>query len=51
MLLEVLRDSGKAHLEGLGQLGHRCFAQGEPREDRPARGIGESREGGAEAIT
>jgi hypothetical protein len=28
--LEVLRDSGQAHREGPGQLGHRCFAQGEP---------------------
>ena len=48
--LEVLRDSGQAHLEGLGQLGHRRFAQGEPREDRAPRRIGESRERGAEAI-
>src|SRR5438874_330924 len=48
--LEVLGDGGEAHLEGLGQLGHRGLAQRQPREDGPTRGIGEGCEGGTEAV-
>jgi hypothetical protein len=48
--LEVLRDGGLAHREGLGQLRHRRIAGGKPREDGPPRGVGERRERGVEPI-
>src|SRR6266508_924462 len=48
--LEMLGDGGKAHLKRLCELGHRGFAQREPRQDGAARRIGEGRESGAEAI-
>src|ERR1700689_2276046 len=41
---EVLRDGGHAHLERLGQLGHRRLARTEAGEDRAAGGIGQRRE-------
>jgi hypothetical protein len=47
---EVLGNGGEAHPEGPGQLGDRRFARGESRENGASRGIGERREGGAEAI-
>src|SRR5207245_8454315 len=46
--LEMLRDAGKAHVEGLGELGHRGLAQSEPCQDGAPRRIGEGREGGVE---
>jgi hypothetical protein len=48
--LEVLRDGGKAHPEGLRQLGDRSLPRRESGEDRAPRRVGESREGGGEAI-
>src|SRR5437667_3013290 len=48
--LEVLGHGRKADLEGLGQFQNRGFTRGQTREDRAARGVGESGEGGAEAI-
>src|SRR5438552_8315725 len=43
--LEVLGNGGLAHLERLGQLGHRGVALGKTRENRSSCGIGERREG------
>src|SRR4029077_18431520 len=34
--LEMLGDSGRPHVEGLGELGHRVFAGRKPRQDGPA---------------
>ena len=48
--LEVLGDRLEADRERLGQLVDRGLALREPREDRAARGIGESREGVAELV-
>src|SRR5205085_10705823 len=48
--LEVARDGRLRHREPRGELHHRSLAAGEAREDRPARRIGESGEGGVEAI-
>ncbi len=48
--LEMLGDGREAHVEGFRQLGHRGFARREPRQDGPARGVGEGCEGGAETI-
>src|SRR2546426_2328310 len=48
--LEVLGDGGKAHLEGLGQVRDRRLAPGETSQDRAPGGIGEGREGRAEAL-
>src|SRR5262252_6764860 len=42
--LEVLGDSGKAHVERLGKLRHRRFTQGEPCQDGPPGGIRQSGE-------
>ena len=47
---EMLRDAGKAHLEGRGQFRHRRLAQRQPRQNSAPRGIGEGRKGRAEAI-
>src|SRR5712691_9434646 len=48
--LQMLGDRGKSHREGLGQLGDGCLARGEPGENRPPRGIGESREGAVQVV-
>src|SRR5262245_21976292 len=48
--LEMLGDGGKAHVEGFGEFRHRGFAGRKPRQNGPARRIGQGREGGAEAI-
>mgnify|MGYP002084608811 CR=1 FL=1 len=40
----------QAHRERLGELRHGYFTEREPRQDGAARGIGKSREGGAEAV-
>jgi len=48
--LEMLGDRGKAHFEGLGQLGDGSLARNEARQDRAPRRISEGREGNAEAI-
>src|SRR5437899_12883233 len=48
--LQVLGHRGKADIEGLGQVGHRCLARGEARQDRAARGIGQGSKGAAEAV-
>src|SRR5436190_21131700 len=48
--LEVLGDGGQAHLKGRGQLRDRGLTCGEAGKDRAPGGIGEGREGGAEAI-
>src|SRR5262249_31491459 len=48
--LKVARDGRLGHRERRGELHHRSLAAGEAREDRPARRIGESGEGGVEAI-
>jgi hypothetical protein len=47
---QVLGDSGHAHVEGFGQFGDRAFAGQEPREDGPARRVGESGERHAEVV-
>src|SRR5438128_464933 len=48
--LEMLGDGGAAHLEGLGEFADRRLTQGESREDRATRGIGEGCKRGAEAV-
>src|SRR5918999_5279948 len=48
--LEVLRDSGKAHVEGGGQLCDRRLTEGQAGENRAPGGIGESGEGHAQGI-
>src|SRR5262245_38979808 len=48
--LEMLGDGGKTHVEGLGELRHRGFAGRKPRQNGPARRVGQGRKGGAEAI-
>jgi len=45
---QMLGDCGLRHLEGLRQFHHIGFALGEPREDCPARWIGQSGESGVE---
>src|ERR1700674_479519 len=47
---KMLGDGGKGHVEGFGELGHRGFSQGEPREDGSARRVGKSRKRDAETI-
>src|SRR5262249_19491598 len=37
---QVLRDGGHAHVERLGELGHRAFARGQAGENRPPGWIG-----------
>ena len=48
--LEMLGDRGLAHRERLGELVHRGLAQRQPGEDRPARRVGKSGEGGVELM-
>ena len=48
--LEVLGDRGKAHRERLGELSDGNLARNETRQDSTPRGVGEGREGDAEAI-
>src|SRR6185369_2700248 len=48
--LEMLGDRGRADGERCRQLLHRGLARYEPRQDGPACGIREGREGGAEVI-
>src|SRR6516225_7140394 len=48
--LQVLRDRGKAHCEGFGELADRGLARGEACEDRAPRRVGERRVGNAEVI-
>src|SRR5262245_37288027 len=48
--LEMLRHRGAADLERLGELADRRLPQRQPREDGAPGGIGEGREGDAEAI-
>jgi len=44
---EVLGDGRKRHLEGAREVRHRGVREGEPRQDRPARRVGE---GGKSAV-
>ena len=46
----MFRDRRLADLERRQRLRDRRFPQGQPREDRTARGIGERRERGVEAL-
>src|SRR5438445_618309 len=48
--LEVLRDRGKAHGEGLRELGDGRLAGGQTGEDRPPRGIGDRGERRAQRV-
>src|SRR3954451_3694408 len=48
--LEVLRDGGEAHREGLGEGRHRGLAERKPRQQRATRRVGERRKRGAEVI-
>src|SRR5260370_22262715 len=48
--LQVLGDSGQAHLERLSELCYRNLSRSQPREDRPPGGIGKRGAGAAEAI-
>src|SRR5437660_9146927 len=48
--LEMFGNGRAADVEGLGKLGYRSLAQGQPRQDGTAGGIGERRKGGAEGI-
>src|SRR5687768_18252739 len=48
--LEVLGDRRAADVEGLGQLVHRGLAERQPRQDRPARRVGEGCEFGAQRV-
>jgi hypothetical protein len=48
--LQVLGHGRQAHLEGLGELGHRGLALDQPRQDGPAGRVGEGGEGVAEAV-
>src|SRR6266550_2574783 len=43
--LQVLRDGGLAHVEGLGELHHSRLPGGEAREDRAPRGVRQSGKG------
>src|SRR5579885_1861655 len=47
---QVLGNSRKAHLEGLGEFRNRCFAGGKPVQDSAPRGVSQSCKGGAEVI-
>src|SRR5262249_33501268 len=47
---EVLGDRRLAHLERGGEFRNRGFAAGELGQDRATRGVGESGEGGVEAL-
>jgi hypothetical protein len=40
---QMRRDRGKRDAMGGSQFGHRGLASGEPRQDRPARRIGQGR--------
>src|SRR5438445_2464520 len=48
--LEVLGDRGKSHREGLGQLGDRRVARGQPLQDRPASRVGERRKSAVQVL-
>src|SRR3954467_10106473 len=48
--LQVPRDRGKADVERLGELVHRCLSLREPGEDRPSSGIGQRGEHDTEAV-
>ena len=48
--LQVLRDGRLAHVERLGELVHGRLAEGQPREDRAARGVGQCEEGRVQAV-
>src|SRR5271170_3690985 len=48
--LQVLGDPRKRHVKRLRQLGHRGFAPGKPRQNRPPGGVGESGKREAELI-
>ena len=48
--LQMLGDRRQAHVERLGELQHRRFAEREPRKDGAPRRVGKGREGGAEAV-
>ena len=47
---QVFRDRRHAHVEGLGELGHREFAQGQTSQNRSAGGVGQGGEGRAQLI-
>ena len=46
---QVAGDGGKGDVEGLRQVADGRFGLRQAREDRPARGIGERREGAVES--
>src|SRR5436189_5526525 len=48
--LDVLTHRGKAHVEGLRDVGHRCATLRETREDRTPRRVGEGTEREAETV-
>ena len=47
---QVFRDRRHAHVERLGEFGHREFAQGETSQNGSAGGVCEGGEGGAQVI-
>jgi hypothetical protein len=48
--LEVLRDGGEAHVEGLGEIHDGALPGGQTSKNRSPRRIGEGGEGGAEVV-